>query len=195
MPPKAKFTKEEIVNAGLEILREKGIESVTAREIGSHLNSSARPIFTVFNSMNEVLQEIEFKTKEIYARYVREGLENDIAFKGVGQAYIKFAKNEPKLFQLLFMKELPKQTSLENILPVIDDNYDIILKSVKDSYGLSKDASINLYHHLWIYTHGIATLFATGMCSFSDEEISNMLTEVFVSLLIRVKSEENNDKN
>lgn len=195
MPPKAKFTKEEIVDAGIEILRENGIESVTAREIGSYLNSSARPIFTVFNSMNEVVQEIENKAKKIYAQYVKEGLENDIAFKGVGQAYIKFAKNEPKLFQLLFMKELPRQTGLEDILPVIDDNYDDILKSVKDSYRLSDEASLKLYHHLWIYTHGIATLFATGMCSFSDEEIGNMLTEVFVSLLKNIKAGADNDKN
>lgn len=195
MPPKAKFTKEEIVNAGIVILREQGIESVTAREIGNYLNSSARPIFTVFKSMNEVLQEIENKAKKIYTQYVKEGLENDIAFKGVGQAYIKFAKNEPKLFQLLFMKELPRQTGLEDILPVIDDNYDDILRSVKDSYRLSDEASLKLYHHLWIYTHGIATLFATGMCSFSDEEISNMLTEVFVSLLKNIKAGADNDKN
>ncbi|MCH5297147.1 MAG: TetR/AcrR family transcriptional regulator [Ruminococcus sp.] len=195
MPPKAKFTKDEIIDAGIEILREKGIESVTAREIGNYLNSSARPIFTVFNSMNEVLQKIENKAKDIYAQYVKSGLERDIAFKGVGQAYIKFAKNEPKLFQLLFMKELPKHTSLENILPAIDDNYDIILKTVKDNYGLSDEDSLKLYHHIWIYTHGIATLFATGMCSFSDEEISNMLTEVFTSILIKIKTGVNNDKN
>lgn len=195
MPPKAKFKREEIVDAGIEIIREKGVESVTAREIGSYLGSSARPIFTVFNSMNEVLQEIEIRAKEIYAQYVKEGLENDIAFKGVGQSYIRFAKNEPKLFQLLFMKELPKQTSLKNILLVIEDNYDIILKSVKDSYGLSDEDSLKLYHHLWIYTHGIATLSATGMCSFSDEEVDNMLTEVFTSLLIRIKAGTDNDKN
>lgn len=195
MPPKAKFTKEEIVDAGIEILREKGIGSVTAREIGNYLNSSARPIFTVFSSMNDVMQEIEIKAKEIYAQYIKKGLESDIAFKGVGQAYIKFAKNEPKLFQLLFMKELPKQTSIQNILPVIDDNYNVILNSVKDAYGLSPDTSIKLYHHLWVYTHGIATLLATGMCSFSDEEISNMLTDIFVSLLIKIKAGTDNDKN
>lgn len=195
MPPKAKFTKEEIIDAGIKILREQGIESITAREIGIYLNSSARPIFTVFNGMNEVLQEIENKAKEIYARYVKEGLEKDIAFKGVGQAYIKFAKNEPKMFQLLFMKELPSKTNLEDILPVIDDNYADILKSVKDGYGLSDENSLKLYRHLWVYTHGIATLCATGMCIFSDEEIGNMLTEVFVSLLKNIKAGAYNDKN
>ena len=52
MPPKPKFTKEEIVTAALNITREKGIDAVTAREIAAKLGSSARPIFTVFRNMN-----------------------------------------------------------------------------------------------------------------------------------------------
>ena len=51
MPPKAKFTKEDIIDAGLAILRERDISAVTAREIGNYLGSSARPIFTVFDNM------------------------------------------------------------------------------------------------------------------------------------------------
>ena len=183
MPPKAKFTEEEIIDVGIDILREQGITAVTAREIGKRLNSSSRPIFTVFDSMNEVLQEIEKKAREIYDQYVKEGLEKDIAFKGVGQAYIKFAEKEPKLFQLLFMKELPDNTGLTTVLPEIEDNYEIILKSITDNYKITNDNAINLYRHLWIYSHGIATLCATGMCQFSDEEISSMLTEIFISLL------------
>ena len=58
MPPKAKFTKEEIIDAGLTILRECDISAVTARKIGNYLGSSARPIFTVFENMSEVLDGI-----------------------------------------------------------------------------------------------------------------------------------------
>lgn len=50
MPPKAKFAKEEIVNAALDIVRTEGFESLTARALGSKLGSSARPIFTVFQN-------------------------------------------------------------------------------------------------------------------------------------------------
>ena len=54
MPPKARFSKEEIVSMALQITREHGIGAVTARELGARLGSSARPIFTVFQNMEEV---------------------------------------------------------------------------------------------------------------------------------------------
>ena len=184
MPPKAKFSKEEIIDAGLAILRERDISAVTAREIGNYLVSSARPIFTVFENMSEVLDGIENRAREIYSEYVKQGLQQSPAFKGVGQAYIRFAINEPKLFQLLFMRKLSGDIGVNKILPEIDDNYPAILKSITDEYPVSTDDAVILYRHLWIYSHGIATLCATSMCRFTGEGIGNMLTEVFKALLI-----------
>ena len=57
MPPRAKFTKEQIVNAALDIIRENGTSELTARALGKRLGSSACPIFTVFDNMEEVLTE------------------------------------------------------------------------------------------------------------------------------------------
>ncbi|MBR2133557.1 MAG: TetR/AcrR family transcriptional regulator [Eubacterium sp.] len=184
MPPKAKFTKEEIIDAGLTILRECDISAVTARKIGNYLGSSARPIFTVFENMSEVLDGIEKKAREIYSEYIQQGLQQSPAFKGVGQAYIQFAIREPKLFELLFMRKLSGNIGVNKILPEIDDNYPVILKSITDQYPVSTDDAVVLYRHLWIYSHGIATLCATSMCRFTEEEICNMLTEVFKSLLM-----------
>ena len=54
MPPKPKFTKEQIINPALRLVSENGVGSLTARELGNALGSSARPIFTVFSGMDEV---------------------------------------------------------------------------------------------------------------------------------------------
>ena len=70
MPPRAKFTKEEIINAGLEILRTSDLSHVTAREVGKYLNSSARPIFTTFSNMNEVIEGIKEKARKNGSWYV-----------------------------------------------------------------------------------------------------------------------------
>lgn len=187
MPPKAKFTREEIIEAALEIVRNEGFSALTARALGAKLGSSARPIFTVFQSMEEVQQAVIDAAKALYKEYVKRGLSDTPAFKGVGTQYILFSVNEPKLFQLLFMKENTDVPELSSVLPIIDENYDEILSSVKDGYGLPIETAEKLYRHLWIYTHGIAALCATKMCRFTSEEISVMMTEVFIGLLKSLK--------
>lgn len=190
MPPKAKFTKEEIIEKAVQITRRDGIEAITARELGKELSSSARPIFTVFQNMDEVRFEVINYAKAIYKQYLKKGLEQEIAFRGVGIAYITYAMKEPKLFQLLFMREQDGSKDIHNILTIIDENYEEILKSVQEPYKLTLSDAKKLYQHLWIYTHGIATLCANNVCRFTGEEIGQMLTEVFISLLKEIKQGE-----
>lgn len=190
MPPKAKFTREEITNAALEIVRAQSFESLTARALAKRLGSSACPVFTVFENMEEVQQAVLQAIRRIYKAYVEKGLAENPAFKGVGTQYILFAVNEPKLFQILFMSEKNEETNLDNVLPLIDENYEAILASITAGYGIKGEAAEKLYRHLWIYTHGIASLCATKMCRFTESEISEMMTEVFVALLKQIKGEE-----
>lgn len=183
MPPKAKFTKEEMISAALAIVREGGMEALTARALGSRLGSSACPVFTIFQNMEEVQEAVQQAVKGVYKEYIKRGLTETPAFKGVGTQYILFAMQEPKFFQLLFMTEKEMVPSLDNVLPLIDENYEAILLSIEKSYGIRGKSAERLYQHLWIYTHGIAALCATNMCRFTGEEISGMMTEVFVGLL------------
>ena len=190
MPPKCKFNRDEIIKAGLELTRDKGIEAVTARGLGERLHSSSKPIFTIFNNMEEVQFEVKKAAKGLYAQYIKEGLNMPLAFKGVGIQYILFSIKEPKLFQLLFMSEQEHKPSVSMVLPLIDDSYELILKSVEDGYNLNRDDALNLYKHLWIYTHGIASLCATNMCLFTSSEINEMMSEVCKSLLKEIKSKD-----
>lgn len=183
MPPKAKFTKEEITKTALDIVKTDGFEALTSRELGTRLGSSARPIFTVFKNMEEVQQTVIQSAKMLYKEYVNRGLAEEHPFKGVGTQYILFSINEPKLFRLLFMTEQAQMPDLLGVLPLIEESYEKILLSIQDDYGINQRLAEKLYRHLWIYTHGIATLCATKMCRFTGDEISSMITEVFASLL------------
>lgn len=196
MPPKAKFTQKEIVDMAFCITKECGIDAVTARELGNRLGSSARPIFTVFKNMDEIKELVILKAKELYRQYVEEGLENTLAFKGVGIAYIRFAIEQPALFRLLFMQATQNPKDISAILPVIDNNYDKILSSVQEPYGLDKDVANRIYQHLWTYTHGISTMLVTGLCSYTMEQLEESLTDIFKGLLLLEKSGGlKNDKN
>ncbi len=187
MPPKHKFTRNEIIQAAIEIARDEGTSSITARALGTKLGSSSKPIFSIFDNMDELQNEVKKAAKTLYAEYVKKGLEQELPFRGVGTQYILFAIKEPKLFQLLFMSEQEQKPAVTNALPMIDDSYETILLSVQNGYHLSEEQAKQMYRHLWIYTHGIAVLCATNMCVFTADEISNMITQVFRGALKEIK--------
>lgn len=191
MPPKAKFTKEEIVRAALRITERDGFDALTARSLASELGSSARPIFTVFADMSEVRDLVVSGAREVYTEYVKRGLAGPKPFKGVGEAYIRFAAEKPKLFMLLFMREQSAVIpDINTVLGSIDGSAEEIRNSIVDEYGVGIELAQRLYNHLWIYTHGIATTIATKVCVFTPSDISEMITEVFVSLFKELKSTE-----
>lgn len=103
LPPKPKFTKDEITNAALTVAREKGIGAVSAREVAVVLGTSTRPIFTYYHTMDELKKEVRLFAENIFRQYVEKGLAMEPPFLGVGVQYLQFAQDEPKLYQLLYM--------------------------------------------------------------------------------------------
>lgn len=137
MPPKAKFSRGEIIQAALSIVKQDGMSALTARTLGQKLSSSARPIFTVFQNMEEVQQEVLKAAREEYNKYTRKGLSEVSAFKEIGMQYIRFARDEPQLFQLLFMLQKHDTSTVDGIL-ALDDYCEEIITSIQTQYNLSR---------------------------------------------------------
>lgn len=192
MPPKQKFTKEQITAAALDITRREGFPAVTARRLGEELGTSSRPIFTAFKNMDEVKHEVILAARAVYNNYIEKGLSEEVPFRGVGMQYFNFAKDEPELFKLLFMTS-DNALTLADIIPVIDDNSEKILSSLQKPYGLTQDNAYRLYQNMWVFTHGFACLCATGVSRLSEDDVISHLTEVFTGLLIKIKSEANQE--
>lgn len=66
------------------------------------LGSSARPIFTVFDSMKQVQDAVR---EAAMRRFAEQKLPDMPLFKQVGMQMVLFGAREPKLYQLLFMQE------------------------------------------------------------------------------------------
>ena len=108
MPPKIRITKEEIVKAAFEIVREKGALAVNARTVASVLNCSTQPVFSNFATMDELRLAVVEKADQLCQEYVRQETERGQypAYKASGMAYIRFAKEEKELFKLLRKKKI-----------------------------------------------------------------------------------------
>ncbi|MGF0019072.1 TetR/AcrR family transcriptional regulator [Sporofaciens sp. SGI.106] len=188
MPPKPKFTRDEIVAAALDMVSERGMEALTARDLGQRLGSSARPIFTVFENMEEVQKEVRKAAMQRYNDYTNKGVHYTPAFKQFGMQMILFAKEEPKLFQMLFMTENEKAKSFEDIFEELGDMSKLCIEVIMRDYQLPEQDALQLFKHVWIHTFGIGALCAAKVCDFDEKEVSEMLTESFIGMMMVVKS-------
>ena len=128
-----------------------------------------------------------------YSKFVEQGMkDNENPFKGAGLAYIKFARNYKNYFKSLFMNKT--ESRLEDLLK-IDFNNEKILDVIQINCGLDKDSALKFHKYNWIFVHGIAVMVATDYCIFSDDEISEMLTVEYLSLLKRFKENVMYEKN
>ena len=177
MPPKCKFTKEQIVSATLDLIRTEGYSAVTARSVAAALDSSPKVIFSAFQNMEELLHETLIAANKLYESYLAEDMQKGEypAYKASGMAYIRFAAEEKELFRLLFMrdrsKEPPDFTLPEDVLSVL-----------RKATGMTHEQAQQFHLRMWIYVHGIATMIATNFLTFTTEEISALISDVYSSM-------------
>ncbi|MDO5424791.1 MAG: TetR/AcrR family transcriptional regulator [Eubacteriales bacterium] len=188
MPPKPKFTREEMVAAALDLVGEKGMEALTARNLGDRLGTSSRPIFTMFKNMEEVQEAVREAVVWRYDEFAKKAMQYTPAFKQFGMQMVLFAMEEPNLYRLMFLDGGGKQRNFEQVFADLGETAVVCLEILQRDYGLTAREAKMLFQHVWIHTYGVATLCATKMCSFSFEEINDLLGQDFMAMLARIKS-------
>lgn len=190
MPPKFKFTKSEIVNASLDIIRENGPDCVSSRNIAARLSSSPKVIFSWFNSMEDLWHEIMKTTEELYNSYIVSDMaKNEYPkYKASGMAYIRFASEEKALFKLLFMRDRTNEIFTDD-----DDSIEPLLRLIMQKSGLSFDEAKLFHLEMWVWVHGIASMVATGYLNLDIKLISEMLSDVYNGTMMRFKEKKSNE--
>ena len=185
MPPKPKYSREDIIETAMDIIRDSSPEMITAQEIGRRMGSSSRPMFTWFNTLEELRAAAKDRAWEIYDGYVERGLEMTPAFKGFAMAYVRFASREPSLFRLLFMRKAEPMNLLEFLNR--EGHLEAVRKTIMETFRLGPEEADRLYENLWIYVHGIATLLASGAVQMTDGEIAGRLGTICRGMLITLR--------
>ena len=188
MPPKAKYTREEIINKAFEMARKKGIDAVVARELGKELGTSSSPIFTAFKNMEELQKEVRKVAMKEFEAYVRDAFNYTPGFKYVGMKMVEFAMEEPKLFQLLYMREHDGSQTYSMLINELGDTVSVCIELMQRDYAISREDAETLFRQVWLHTFGICVLVAGKVCRMSQEEISEMLSMEFQGTLMLIKS-------
>ena len=179
MPPKVKVTKEDIINAAVDIVRNNGAQSINARTIASVLECSTQPVFSNFASMDELRLAVVERADALCQEYMRREMERGEypVYKASGMAYIRFAKEEKELFKLLYMRDRS-----EEVIPETTEQIEEMASIVNQNTGLVGDEAKLFHLEMWAYVHGIATMLATGFFDLDWELISKILTDSYQGL-------------
>ncbi len=185
MAPKNKFTKEEMTEAALRVVRSLGGSGLTAKTLADELGTSTQPIFTAFGSMEGVRKAVYAAAAGVYERYADAGLKEEVPFFGVGMQHIRFAREEPELYRLLFLTRAQDQEC--SAISSMQHLQELVRPTLTKLYRITAEEADLYFRSLWLVGHSLSTLIVTGDCPYSDPEIGRMLTQFSVSICKSIK--------
>ncbi len=158
MPPKVTFSQDVVIAAGLDIVRERGFQDLSARMIAGRLNSSTGPVYTAFSSMDELKSEVVRAAESLLMEYAMRPYTKSV-FLNMGTGITLFALENPVLFRSLFMETTGKayffEESIEKMAAHLDED-DLVSK-------LTAEGRAEVVHKMSIFTYGYASLICTGV--------------------------------
>ena len=185
MAPNNKFTKEQMVKAAVRVARDRGIDGLTAKTMADELGISTQPVFTAFGSMDEVKREVYAAAVSVYDEYTELGLKEKIPFLGVGMQYIRFARQEPELYRLLFLAQA--QDTEYSALKSMQHLQELVRPTLIRIYHITAEEADLYFRDLWFVVHSLATLIVTGDFPYSDQQIGEILTGFSISICKSIK--------
>ena len=198
MAPRNKFSRDEMIERAVQVVRKQGIGALTAKSLANELGVSTQPVFTCFHTIEEVRREVVNAAKLLYDDYVKEGLCNDIPFLGFGMHYIRFAKEEPELYRLLFLST--DQSEGNSAFEEMNASLELVTDSMQETYHIDAKTAERYFRDMWLVAHSLATLIVTGSCPYTDQEIGRILIGFSIGHCMAIKEipgfvEDNYDKD
>lgn len=184
MPPRAKITKEMIVDAAFEVARESGAENINARTVSQKLGCSTQPVMWHFKTIADIKKAAYEKADRFHSEYILN-IQSDNPMKDIGQNYIRFSATENNLFRFIFQSD---EFSGKNLSELIDGAefipiYEILSQETHTDTGMAK----KIFKLLFLCVHGYASMLANNAMQYDEEEISVELEQIFEGAVYAAK--------
>ena len=186
MPAIKKVSKEAIIDAAVEVLREGGAAAINARSVAKKLGCSTQPIYLSFQNMDELKAAMTQRAIALHTRYVRDSLRvhedsgscysQYSRYSSYGMGFVKFAAEEKHLFRWLYLDG-------EQFAPYQDDVLLLeIIAAMVSEYGYTEELAGKLHRDMAYYSYGLAILANTGHLNLTDEELLAAFRREFTAL-------------
>ena len=179
--PKQRITKEMILDIAFKFARKKGFDKVVLKNIADEIGCSVQPIYSYYKNMDDLRGFVYQEAMKFYQSFIYSRVDGDNLLESMGKANVLFAKEETNLFKLLFLNKINGLNSFSDIYEWMGDKQ--ATKQLSEKLSLSEEKVKDVYIMLIIFTHGVATMIATGGADISDEESSAMLEKAYKAFI------------
>jgi len=177
MPPKAKITKEMVIDAAFDVVRSEGAENVSARTVSQKLGCSTQPVMYHFAKIEDMKRAAWKKADRFHTEYLMNTGQQENVMLGIGVNYIRFAVQEPHLFRFLFQSGF----AIENSLTEMIDSRELepVIFAMQKAMGLNMEETKNVFLTLAMFVHGYASLIVNNALDYEEEIIKKHLVRAF----------------
>ncbi len=179
--PKITVNREEICRCALELTRRRGFDKVNARSLAKEMGYSVQPIYSCFKNMEGLRSAVYSEAMKFYNDFIYSRVDESAVLESMAKANVAFAKYETNLFKLLFFGELSGLDHFDDIYEWMGDKE--ATKRLSEKLGLPTESVKQIYIMLIVFTHGVATMTATGGANISDEEIADFLEKGYAAFV------------
>lgn len=167
--PKQRITKDMVVDAAFKIARQSGMEKVLVKNIANELGCSVQPIYSYYNNMDGLREEVGNKARKFIEEYVVSHIDNSDLFRSTGRAYIQLAKEEPNILKIFILQERKNISSLKDIYET--ETNPKTAQAIAKDLNISVEVASRLHLNMLIYTIGLGTIFSVSSPGIPIDEI------------------------
>ncbi|MCR4729358.1 MAG: TetR/AcrR family transcriptional regulator [Saccharofermentans sp.] len=186
MARKVTISREVILDAALKILIRDGYAGVNVKTLAKEIGCSTQPIVWHFENMDGLRLTLSEYAREYAAKKAFLDSENKVeSFEFLGRSYVKMALKEPNLFRFLYLGESPmgKPYDLKGIAR--DKKNKEMISKIAEQTGLNEEQVIRFVRNTLIYSHGIATMVATGVFKGTEKEMMAMINDAADAFILK----------
>ncbi len=188
MPPKAKVTRDMILDAAFDLVRAEGQGALNVRALSRRLGCSTQPILYNFATMEALTAAVYERVDEYHTSCILpRGEAGPDALLRLGLNYVRFGHEEKHLFRFLFESDQFKGMDLKGLLqgPGTGELVDIL----SGGLGCERAEAEKVFLAFFAVVHGLGSLLCNNAMAYDETQCTEMLETVFYGALASLKGD------
>lgn len=173
MVKQKKIQKDDILKAAVKLLQKDSSKKLTARNVAFYLDSSTQPIYNEFKNMSQLKDGLFELSYDYLKDNVFKVHKNELTLSNICFEYIRFAKEDPMLFNSMFNYSENYSHKIQyQVFKILDELLPQI-PEIED--GLTEEEKAKFKQFTWPAIHGFAVMINQGVYEFKKERIHDFV--------------------